>query len=581
MKIRRGRSYVFVSVVWSLVQGAGLYVYNSTGLSLRGISATHCASSSYGGAISIVSSSISLSNVAVSSSRAAVGGGISLVSSTVSLATSSVISSRAATYGGGIFASSSVLNFTAVTISGNAASGQQGGGMFLEAVQMTLRNSSVANNTAASTVDGMGGGAALLSSWLTDTFNVWHNNSATVGGGAVVCTGLRSRPSAAISSTSGLVTGNHGGSGGAYFLENCPVTWNGLTVSANKATGAGGGAVYVLGNALVSVNATIVTNNSASLGHGGAFFINSINMWPFCLSLSNSSVVRGNSAPNGGGGSVYWLVPSMTTATVRDADAFSCLTCSDNDAAYGKSGATNGIALNVQSNTMSNPTVQNSLQTLTGTLVYQLVDFYGQVVASDNSSTVAIGPSSRDVGLTGQFNLPLSQGVVNFSGTFKISGIPGSLVNLTVSCSLNSVVLPPPETIYLRSCMNGEVNANSMCTACSLGTYAGATDTECRPCPGGSFGNRTGLSSPNCSGVCAVGYWCPPYSVTAKQVPCGSASLYCPAKSSAPVAVSSGYYSTADQSSQERCNAGSYCSGGVQSPCPRGSYQTDGASASW
>ena len=40
-------------------------------------------------------------------------------------------------------------------------------------------------------------------------------------------------------------------------------------------------------------------------------------------------------------------------------------------------------------------------------------------------------------------------------------------------------------------------------------------------CPGGVFGNDTGLSAATCSGVCTAGYYCPPGSSSPEQTPCG------------------------------------------------------------
>jgi hypothetical protein len=54
------------------------------------------------------------------------------------------------------------------------------------------------------------------------------------------------------------------------------------------------------------------------------------------------------------------------------------------------------------------------------------------------------------------------------------------------------------------------------------------------PCPSGTFGTVLGLSSSNCSGLCAAGYICGVASVSAKAA-CGNSSVYCPLGSAAPV----------------------------------------------
>ena len=77
-----------------------------------------------------------------------------------------------------------------------------------------------------------------------------------------------------------------------------------------------------------------------------------------------------------------------------------------------------------------------------------------------------------------------------------------------------------------------------------------------------------------CAGKCSAGYYCSAGSGSATQNACpsGDKSVYCPAGSAEPVAVSPGYKAASGQTKQEPCPAGSYCSGGVQKDCPVGRY---------
>ena len=45
---------------------------------------------------------------------------------------------------------------------------------------------------------------------------------------------------------------------------------------------------------------------------------------------------------------------------------------------------------------------------------------------------------------------------------------------------------------------------------CALGFYcpAGSVAANAVPCPAGSFANVTGLTSVTCSGLCSIGFWC-------------------------------------------------------------------------
>ena len=63
-------------------------------------------------------------------------------------------------------------------------------------------------------------------------------------------------------------------------------------------------------------------------------------------------------------------------------------------------------------------------------------------------------------------------------------------------------------------------------------------------CPAGRFGATKGLSSPDCSGECQKGYWCPPASVHPRQKICGGPDKICPAASAFPLLVSIGYYTS-------------------------------------
>lgn len=103
-------------------------------------------------------------------------------------------------------------------------------------------------------------------------------------------------------------------------------------------------------------------------------------------------------------------------------------------------------------------------------------------------------------------------------------------------------------------------------------------------CSAGFYGSIEGLSSEECSGICAPGYFCPEGSTTPYQHPCGGPEFYCPAGSAYPIPVNAGYYSTrghvtvpglpanTTQIQQARCEPGHYCVGGVKFQCPAGRY---------
>ena len=97
-------------------------------------------------------------------------------------------------------------------------------------------------------------------------------------------------------------------------------------------------------------------------------------------------------------------------------------------------------------------------------------------------------------------------------------------------------------------------------------------------CPPGRFGNHEGVSHPACDGVCEKGFYCPWGSVSPRQSPCGSPSVFCPTGSGAPTRVEKGFYSVPESMSthhrigQRRCEPGWFCTGGTRHPCPAGRY---------
>lgn len=57
---------------------------------------------------------------------------------------------------------------------------------------------------------------------------------------------------------------------------------------------------------------------------------------------------------------------------------------------------------------------------------------------------------------------------------------------------------------------------------CAAGYYcpAGSISATQLPCPAGQYGSEVGMTNSACSGVCAEGYHCPPGSTSATQLPC-------------------------------------------------------------
>lgn len=125
---------------------------------------------------------------------------------------------------------------------------------------------------------------------------------------------------------------------------------------------------------------------------------------------------------------------------------------------------------------------------------------------------------------------------------------------------------------------------------CSKGYYCpeGSISDREIPCPGGTYGSSVGLGSSECSGKCSPGYYCPDASISSKQYECGPVKYYCPEGSASAILASEGYYTTTlhtyeddniedpkldnFHSVQYPCDEGYYCIDGEKFPCPAGTY---------
>ncbi len=153
--------------------------------------------------------------------------------------------------------------------------------------------------------------------------------------------------------------------------------------------------------------------------------------------------------------------------------------------------------------------------------------------------------------------------------------------------------------------------------SCKPGYYCpqGSTQEDQVPCAPGRYGAENGLTSEECSPLCeitgagapnatssagtkfcefrhcAAGYYCPLASISAKQVECGGASVFCPPSSVIPTPVTIGFYTIGPNSKPENmqmagtetgdedirfsqiiCEPGFYCIDGVRYRCPLGHY---------
>ena len=203
---------------------------------------------------------------------------------------------------------------------GNAddTSGQDdGGGLFMDAGSVTIRDVTFRNNSAA-----IGGGALLCNSAAPTLDNVSFegNTGGSLGGGAILAigctltvsdasfTGQTSRAGAGIYSLTSQVTLNDvtfaqneaAVGGGAIFSDSGTLIIRGGVFDRNTATGTlGGGAIYDVGGT-GRINNTVFAGNEVGSGPGGALGMETASSYDVA-----NSVFTGNAAPSRRGGAIF------------------------------------------------------------------------------------------------------------------------------------------------------------------------------------------------------------------------------------------------------------------------------------
>jgi hypothetical protein len=261
--------------------------------------------------------------------------------------------------------------------------------------------------------------------------------------------------------------------------------------TSNLASLSGGG-LYFSGAYDLVVKRCVFAGNIAWQGSGASMWISgSLN-----ATVSDNRFVN-NTAPNGGGGAVFWVVTSgMGVPQGLENNVLS----ENNTALYGETVATDEYKLVLDS---SNTYVVTDYTTsYIPPLVVYVVDFYGQVVRTQSSTVVVASVLSSStwcydsVGyVTGGFVLPVSGGVSNFTA-MSVYCDPGYFMPINLTCTTENAFLSTYFEMSFRSCETGEYYGDHICTMCEDGTYS-LTDPSstslsdltdvCKECPSGSL----------------------------------------------------------------------------------------------
>jgi CSLREA domain-containing protein len=263
-----------------------------------------------GGAICVVTASLTMDNVVLqNNSTPGDGGAINAnAGSTLTVTNSIIRNNSAGNVGGGILSANtgSVLNITNSTISGNSAT-NSGGGVYVFSNTTMVTNTSFSSNTATF---GAGFYSERSSTTITDS-TISNNTAATEGGG---------------------LSNNTNVSGGS-------VTVNNSVINNNRANTGSGGAVSTFGLGTLTINNSTISNNSSPNSGGG------IIVFSGTTNLTNSTV-SGNSSTGGNGGGIRNLGTANLAST----------TFSNN---FGNNGS--GVSNGNGTMTLNNTIVANSL----------------------------------------------------------------------------------------------------------------------------------------------------------------------------------------------------------------------------
>ncbi|ETP31356.1 hypothetical protein F442_19775 [Phytophthora nicotianae P10297] len=115
---------------------------------------------------------------------------------------------------------------------------------------------------------------------------------------------------------------------------------------------------------------------------------------------------------------------------------------------------------------------------------------------------------------------------------------------------------------------------------CEPGRYC--VNGERFACPAGTFGNKTGLTTSECSGLCAGGYYCPEGSIVDHALACATSVSFCPQGSAAPILTDTGYCAISEDNptgaryyAQRKAKPGEFAWRGTCYPCPAGIYGSE------
>jgi hypothetical protein len=300
-------------------------------VTISGLTISGGRESSQGGGIRSFGT-LTVQNVTLSNNSAGTGGGIDNEGPLFTLIGSTISGNTATNRGGGVastdYGGSVTIQDSSIT--GNSASGDRGGGFYSDAGDITVRNSTISNNTVQGSGGTAGGGISTRSSALTIENSTISGNHAissseedAEGGGISGSGGATVLTNTTISGNSAIGAG--AGRGGGLF-SNQTLSMTGCTISGNTATSTGdqaeGGGIYsradttFIQDTTISGNTAGATNSEYGTAHGRGGGIFSKAKAVLIQNTTLTGNVASSQSADAEGGAIYLYTNALLTRNV-------------------------------------------------------------------------------------------------------------------------------------------------------------------------------------------------------------------------------------------------------------------------
>lgn len=338
--------------------------------------------------------------------------------------------------------------------------------------------------------------SALVYLWLSTGY-IHHSNFSSYQGTAVIAqectlllthssftegfgeagTGIRCLQCVHMSLQNSQFTHLEADTGGAVEMEGGQesiLTIVKCNFGFNKA--GQGGAIYaqeghldILESAFVNNSAFQISSDQLPIGTGGAVAFLHSDLSLLCsLAIKQSRFI--NNYAEVKGGAIAWQGENYFPSFVNH-------TYEGNIAPYGPN--ISSFPVSIISSAGDLP-VSTSGQPFPISLNFSLIDHYGQIVSSDNSTKAGLTVNGSLATIYGHSETTASQGLLTFD-SFNIAATPGT--NVTIAAVVPGLSSLHQLTVYLRLCEPGESQVEEKCQLCRAPKYSFSPSESCKDCP--------------------------------------------------------------------------------------------------